>query len=78
MWVGLVLTGRGGPLRAPTSVSAAWPAIVTRAARMPPGDDLLRPSLLLLALLIVILGGTGGGDALGCLETLAKLWNYSV
>lgn len=69
----LVLTGTGDPHRAATSVSTGWPAMATRAARIPPGEDLLRPSLLLLALLIVILGGTGGGDALGCLETLAKL-----
>lgn len=77
VWVALVLTGTGGPRKAATSVSTGWPAKATRLVRIPPGEDLLRPSLLLLALLIVILGGTGGGDALGCLEILAKFWNYS-
>ena len=68
----LVLTGRGGPRWAATSVSTGWLAVAARLALTPPGEDLLRPSLLLLVLLIVILGGTGGGDALGCLEILAK------
>lgn len=72
--VALTNAGTGVPRKPATSVSMGRPIMATRAARTPPGEDLLRPSLFVPALLTVILGGTGGGDALGCLETLANLW----
>lgn len=75
-WVALANARTGAPRKAAASVSMGRPTMATRAARTPPGEDLLRPSLFVTALLTVILGGTGGGDALGCLETLAKLYKY--